>query len=553
MKLLTALFLLLVSCHGVCAEPFPSDDEIRSILRARVDTFKQSVGMVVGLIDEEGTRIIGYGRSHTEGGHAVNGGTIYEIGSISMVFTTLVLADMVRRGEVKLTDPVSRYVPEGVRLPTRGGREITLLDLATHRSGLPRMPDDVVVDLDAATDDYSLDRMYAYLSSCSLIDDIGARYYYSNLGFGLLADVLARRAGQDFEQVLIDRVCGPLGLIDTRFGLTAAQRDRKAGVHDWRHGKTPEMEFGGMKGAGALRSTARDLLRFLAANAGLDDTVLWAPAQLSHLHRRSAGGNVDVGLGWHSHTHGGRRLVVHNGATYGNISFAGFDREGRRGVVVLSNARGVIDDIGVHLLDPTARLARFDEPDVYPPAVDLPIEKLSRLAGEYLLGTHAVTVVSVEDDALYGSYNDGLKFPLRAASDHELFTELGPGVMDFGDFEDNRPQKVTVRYLGHEMTGERIEDYHRAPKRVDVPDESFDRYVGEYALESGLELTVRVRDGALMIQADGQSELSTVRTQAGFYSASAKAEIVFDEDEAGRVVGVVLRQDEEYRGRKLGN
>ena len=451
MKIRTAILLVVMASSGVAAQPFPSDEAIRSILRARVDTFKQSVGMVVGLIDEDGTRVIGYGRSHTEGGHAVHGGTIYEIGSISKVFTTTVLADMVRRGEVGLTDPVSRYIPADVRIPTRGGREITLQDLATHRSGLPRMPDDVTVDLNAATDDYSLDRVYAYLSSCSLIDDIGARYYYSNLGFGLLADALARRAGQDFDQVLVDRVCGPLGLEDTRFRLTAAQRERKAGTHDWRHGSAPEMAFGGMEGAGALRSTARDLLRFLAANVGLNDSILWAPAQLSHLDRRSAvGGNVDVGLGWHAIVRGGRRMVIHTGATFGNVSFAGFDREARRGVVVLSNARGMIDDIGLHLLDPTFRLARFDEPDVNPPAVDLPIDELARLAGEYLIGTHAVVVVSVEGDALQGSYNDGLKFPLRAASDHELFTELGPGVMDFGDFEDNRPQKVTLRYLGHD-------------------------------------------------------------------------------------------------------
>lgn len=208
MKILTVLSLVVTLVGGLRADPFPSDEAIRSILRARVDTFKQSVGMVVGLIDENGTRVIGYGRSHTDGGHAVHGGTIYEIGSISKVFTTTVLADMVRRGEVSLTDPLSQYLPDSVRIPKRGGLEITLLDLATHRSGLPRMPDDVTVDLNAATDDYSLDRVYAYLSSCSLIDDIGARYYYSNLGFGLLADALARRAGQDFDQVLVDRSAG---------------------------------------------------------------------------------------------------------------------------------------------------------------------------------------------------------------------------------------------------------------------------------------------------------------------------------------------------------
>ncbi len=552
MSVRAIILLIAVMSGSVRAEPFPSDDAIREILRARVDTFKQSVGMVVGLIDETGTRTIGYGRSHVEDGHAVHGSTIYEIGSISKVFTTVVLADMVRRGEVRLTDPVSRYVND-VRLPTQRGREIALVDLATHRSGLPRMPDDVTVDMEAESDVYSVEQMHDFLSRCSLIDDIGARYYYSNLGFGLLAEALSRRAGKRFEQLLVERICDPLDLADTRFHLTAEQRERKAGTHDWRHGETPELVFEGMEGAGALRSTARDLLRFLAANAGLDDSVLWESSQVSHLDRKSAGENVEIGLGWHTIVRGGRRLVVHGGATYGNLSFAGFDREGRRGVVVLSNARGIIGDIGFHLLDPTVRLARLNEEEERPPTVDMPFEKLARLAGEYELGPNSVFVVTAKDETIYGSFNDGLQFPLRATSDHELFTDLAPSVMDFSEFEENRPQKVTFRYRGHETTGNRIEDYHRAPSRVVTDESNLGRYAGTYEVEDGLTLTVRDRDGVLTIQGEGQGELQTVATRAGFYSAPAQAEIVFEQNESGVVTGLILRQDGEFRAERIGD
>lgn len=548
MKTLTAVLLVAAQWSVVWSQPFPSDEVIRSILRARVDTFKQSVGMVVGLIDESGTRVIGYGRSRIDGGHAVNGGTIYEIGSISKVFTSIVLADMVRRGEVKLTDPVSRYLPDGVQLPTRGEREITLQDLATHRSGLPRMPDDLVVEMDAATDSYSVDRMLDYLSRCSLIDEIGARYYYSNLGFGLLAESLSRRAGQNFEQLLVNRICEPLGLGDTRVDLDAGQRDRKAGTYGWRLEPTPELLIEGMAGAGALRSNARDLLRFLAANIGLIDSDLWASAQFSHLKRKPAGENAEIGLGWHVVFRGGRRLVVHGGGTYGNVSFAGFDREGQRGVVVLSNARGMIQDIGFHLLDSTFRLARFDEAEDPPHPVVLPVAKLRRMVGEYTLGANSIFMVSLVDGELYGASNDGLRFPLKAASDHELFTELSPSVMEFSEFEDDRAQEVTFRYLGHEMSADRIEDYHFAPNRIDLKDQNLDRYAGAYLMDGGPPLTIRERDGVLTVQAEGQGELSLVPTEGGYYSASARAEIVFQEAGSGEIQGILLKQNGEHRG-----
>src|SRR5271165_5083848 len=120
--------------------PVPSTDEIRELLTKRVDQQKQAVGIVVGVIEPDGRRIVAYGNLANGDPRTLDGDTIFEIGSITKVFTSLVLVDMVNRKEIELHDPAAKYLPENVRMPERSGKPITLLDLSTHRSGLPPLP-----------------------------------------------------------------------------------------------------------------------------------------------------------------------------------------------------------------------------------------------------------------------------------------------------------------------------------------------------------------------------------------------------------------------------
>ena len=118
-------------------------DAIRAFLQQRIEVEKRNVGMVVSIVDEQGSSIVSCGKMDTSTDREVNGDTLFEIGSITKTFTALLLQDMVERGEMKLDDPVAKYLPASVRMPTRNGKEITLLHLATHASGLPRMPDNL--------------------------------------------------------------------------------------------------------------------------------------------------------------------------------------------------------------------------------------------------------------------------------------------------------------------------------------------------------------------------------------------------------------------------
>ncbi len=173
-----------------------STDEIREILVKRIDQQKQAVGIVVGVIEPNGRRVVAYGNLASGDARTLDGDTIFEVGSVTKVFTSLLLADMVNRKEVALDDPAAKYLPNHVKMPDRNGKSITLLDLSTHTSGLPRLPS----NLKPKDPFQSLRRLqrgrfaYQFLAGYDLPRDPGSEVEYSNLGAGLLGHLLANRA-----------------------------------------------------------------------------------------------------------------------------------------------------------------------------------------------------------------------------------------------------------------------------------------------------------------------------------------------------------------------
>jgi CubicO group peptidase (beta-lactamase class C family) len=181
-----------------------------------------NAGLVVGLVDERRTRIISAGKLDNGTAQEVNGDTLFEIGSVTKTFTALLLVDMVQRGEMKLDDPVAKYLPKSVKVPSRNGRQITLLDLATHTAGLPRDPSNLTPRHslpENAFADYSVEKLYAFLSSFALDGDPGSKFEYSNVGMALLGHILALKAGTNYEALVVERICRPLKMNSTRITL----------------------------------------------------------------------------------------------------------------------------------------------------------------------------------------------------------------------------------------------------------------------------------------------------------------------------------------------
>lgn len=347
--------------------PAPTDDAIRQVLRQRIDERKRGVAIVVGWVDEHGSRVVGYGHTQRDGGNAVDGKTMFEIGSVSKVFTSLLLALAVEKGEAKLDDPLAKFLPPGVKAPTRGGKQITLLDLATHRSGLPRVmigyPPKNVEDPYA---DFTLEQMDAFLSGYTLTREIGAEYEYSNYGVAMLGNALARRAGKTYEQLLVERICQPLGLKSTTITLSGDEKSRLASPYNEDLSPAKNWNAGVFAGAAGIRSDVDDMLVFVSAQLGLAPTSLQPAMQNTQQARNSAGGpTMDIGLGWHIDRSQPTPVGWHNGGTGGYRSYFGLDPAHRRGVVVLSNTANGVDNIGVNLLyPPKARTAITIKPEV---------------------------------------------------------------------------------------------------------------------------------------------------------------------------------------------
>jgi D-alanyl-D-alanine-carboxypeptidase/D-alanyl-D-alanine-endopeptidase len=348
----------------------PSDADIRKILADRLWSENLGIGLVVGVIDAKGRRVVAFGSLAKNDNRKLDGETVFEIGSITKEFTSLLLTDMVRRGEVALIDPVSKYLPKAVTVPERNNRQITLADLSTHSSGLPRMPSNFKPKDNANPYvDYSVQQLYDFLSGHQLTRDIGSQYEYSNLGSGLLGHALALRAGTSYEGLVRSRIIDPLGMSNTRITLTPEMQARLAVGHQ-ETARTSENPYGlkpvpnwdvpTLSGAGALRSTANDMLTFLAANLGYLKTPLaGAMADQIAMRRPADGSDFAVGYGWRIQTKHDSTIVWHGGATGGYRCYIGFDPNARVGVIVLSNIlMPLMDDIGPHLLNPKYPLSK---------------------------------------------------------------------------------------------------------------------------------------------------------------------------------------------------
>ncbi len=354
-------FTACIYAQSVSPSTAPSDAEIHKILVQRIDAYHRSVGIVVGVVDPKGRRIIAYGHLAKDDPSPLDGNMVFEIGSVTKVFTSLLLSEMVQRGEVELDDPVGKYLPPSVKVPQRDGKQITLVDLATHTSGLPRMPSNFAPkDPLNPYKDYTVADLYLFLSNYKLTHDPGSRYEYSNVGGGLLGLALARRAGIDYGKLVQSWICKPLGMDSTGIMLTPEMKAHLATGHNALLKPVENWDLPpAFAGAGALRSTANDMLKFLAGIIGLTKTPL-APAMTAMLKVRRPTGiqGLDAALGWGIFTIHGKEFVGHNGGTGGYRSFVGFNPKAHLGVVVLSNAETPegVDDIGHHLLDAKAPL-----------------------------------------------------------------------------------------------------------------------------------------------------------------------------------------------------
>lgn len=304
-------------------------------------------GATVGILQGGERRVFTYGIAKPE--------SIYEIGSISKTFTGLILAQMIGQGAVSLSEPVRELLPPGTVSKPKG-REITLLDLITHHSGLPRMPDNAPSDNPRNPyASYSEALLYSYVGKHGVARPADTGFLYSNLGIGLLGQALADRAGLTYSNLLKTSIADPLGLHDTAAGYAPEQSKRLIPSYSVRHQFLPPWDLGALAGAGAIRSSAEDMLTYL--DAQLHPEKL--PANLrplaraiveSHIVRADAGPDTNIAFAWIFNSKTG--TYMHNGSVSGYTSYASFNPKCDCAAVVLFNAQspgGFAGQLGEHI------------------------------------------------------------------------------------------------------------------------------------------------------------------------------------------------------------
>jgi serine-type D-Ala-D-Ala carboxypeptidase/endopeptidase len=349
---------------------FKITDQIKGLINDIVDKNKTNAAIAIGFVNPNGTQFYGHGKLSNTSNATVDQNTIFAIGSNTKVFTTILLADMVNKGLIKLDDPIEKYIPSNVTVPQYKGHKITIEDLATHTSGLPEWPanycpafnppkgqqpiNDTIQNRISeinCTKNYTLDQLYKGLSNTTLSREPGSKFEYSTFGSALLGHILTLKSNMSsFDELLKHNILDVLGMNDTSISPSDSQKSRLAIGH-FNGQELPSWNLTVFAPGGAIHSTVGDMLKFLSANMGLIKTKLDNAMQESHLIRHSTGFvlpnnlkassntnniGVYVGLGWLITTNYGHEIVWHNGATVsGYNAYMAFNPTTERGIVIL--------------------------------------------------------------------------------------------------------------------------------------------------------------------------------------------------------------------------
>jgi len=313
------------------------------------------VGLSIGILREGKTRFYGYGETVKGNGKIPDAGTIFEIGSISKTFTATMLGLAVGEGKIRLDDPVNRYLPDSIPLLQYEGKVATIRTLSNHTSGIPRMPGNfqatVVNGMDPYAS-YTVADLYRFLRELKLGRAPGTEFEYSNAAVGLLGTILQKQYGRSYEELLLGEVAGPLGMTDTRVNIRGVDSARFAGGYDDKGAYNgPWNLSAAFAGAGAIRSTARDMLKYAGAEMG-DPGVPGLLAKAMQLTQTLTfqDGHTRIGLGWIVVSSAGDDILFHNGGTGGYRSYLAINVKKKIAVVLLSNCGIGVDEEGANLM-----------------------------------------------------------------------------------------------------------------------------------------------------------------------------------------------------------
>ncbi|MBL8767375.1 MAG: serine hydrolase [Planctomycetes bacterium] len=451
-----SLLVLTSPCASAGLEEL--EPRIRALAQPMLDA-DHVPGMAIGVLKAGERHTFGVGRVRLDAEGAPTADTLYEIGSISKVFTAALLADAHLRGTLSIEDPLAKFMPEGSDAPEYDGVGITLMQLSTHRSALPRMPPNwLPPELTDPFKGYDRARLFRDLEDVVLTRAPGAQYEYSNLAVGLLGQIVVDASkAQNYEALLKERIATPLGMHDTTLELSAEQRARFAPPYNADLRPDHDWSFDALAGAGAIRSTVDDMLKFAEADLAAETDASGDAARraLAFTHEKRADLPGDpaggVALGWHLRGDGAR---WHNGQTGGYHAFLGVAPKHDLAVVVLSNApSGLVDAFAIGVL----KLAAGEAADPLPiqPAVEVERATLETYVGKYRLNPLNWIAVTLDGDELFVQLTGQPAFRVYPENDAKFRYRVVDAVITFERDDADRVAALVLHQNGQDMRAPR--------------------------------------------------------------------------------------------------
>ena len=393
-------------------------------------------GIVIGVVIDGKTFIVAAGKTSDQDTKPPDATTLFEIGSVTKTFTSTLLAAMVVEKKLTLETPLSAVWPGF----TVTGDEVRLVDLATHHSGFPPMPANFAPrDLTNPYADYTLAHLDHALHTQGLAKSGTPPYAYSNFAVSVLGQALAKAADSTFGALVTSKILVPLKMNDTQVDVPRGHATRVAQGHDRDGLATSPWDFQAAAPAGAIRSTARDMLRYAEAQLGAKGPLAEAIA-LTHVPVADAPNHGKVALGWHLTGHG---LIWHNGETGGFHTFLGIDAVHNRAVIVLANAAGMATDaLGAAafvVLD-----GKAPELPTMPTEVTLPAGALDGLVGRYLLQPDVEVTVTQKDGQLFEQLTGQPALRLHPSSATQFYLRVVEAQVTFELGPDGKARSLTI-------------------------------------------------------------------------------------------------------------
>jgi len=521
---LAAALLALFHSTGVSAD-------LAETIEQAVDE-RKLLSAVVMTRSADQEEVLAFGSRQADEAEPPDSQTAYQIGSITKAFTHLLLAEMVQRGEVDYSTTLAEILGNEFSFANPDVGAITLEALATHSSGLPRLPANLgATDLSDPYSSFDEAMLLQAVSSARALQPLGNHYGYSNFGAGLLGYLLGRIHGGGYQAAMTELVLAPLGMTRTGFAPEGAMASAFSG------GETiPVWSFDALAGAGALWSDAQDLMR-LAAFAMNNDQ--WPLEQSIDAQRQM----LDVGAGeftltpvWHTVETASGRVYWHNGATAGHRSFLGFRPETDESIVLLFSGDLDPTPLGMEWFGP--QVSSEDE------ATDISDENFSRLLGQYQLTPTLGIGIFEQSSVLLAQVSGQTPAQLFPVGDQVFALHIADASLRFVE-EDGSITAVELIQNGMVQRAERVADQAAvlAREETSLSADQLDAYVGEYQLGPAMRFTIRQKDGRLEAQLTGQGSYPIyAKGEDVFFYKVVDAELHFQRDDNGVIVGLVLHQ-----------